>query len=218
MISISPKIIIRNITLIVIGVVFFYACTNKNTLKDWEEINESTKPEIVGKNIEIKQSRDGIVRFKAFIPKVIEQYKDDNPYIYICPEGIHIWQYDSISNTNFELTADSAYIIEPEQYYELWGNVTIERKQDSTLAITDNLFIDQLKNSIHTNAKIVINKLNHIEDATAQGFQSDLAFINPVFYNITRGEVSYEDIQRPKPKEQDSISENNLNTKEIEKQ
>ncbi|PVX50793.1 LPS export ABC transporter protein LptC [Balneicella halophila] len=214
MIFTSQNIILRDIALILVGAVFFYSCTNKNTIKDWEELNESTKPEIVGKNIEIKQSRNGIVTFKAYIPKTIEQYKDDNPYIYICPDGIHVWQYDSISNTNFELTADSAYVIEPEQYYELWGNVTIERKQDSTMAVTDYVFIEQQKNLVHSDAKIVINKLNQIRDAVAEGFQSDLAFNNPVFYNITQGEVNYENIELRK--NQDSITSDKLNKKQPE--
>lgn len=186
---------IKSIALISLGAVFFYACTNKNTLKDWEELNESTKPEIVGKNIEIKQSRDGIVRFRAVIPKVIEQQKDDNPYIYICSEGIQVWQYDTLTQTNFKLTADSAYIIEPQQYYELWGNVTIEREVDSTFAVTDKLLIEQKKNLVHTDTRVVINKFNHIKDATAEGFHSDLAFEHPVFYKVTQGEVNYKKMQ-----------------------
>lgn len=200
----QSHIIFKSIALFILGAVFFYSCTNNNTIKDWQEINKSTKPEIIGKNIEIKQSRNGLVRFKAFIPKVIEKHKDDNPYIYICPEGIHVWQYDTISKTNFEITADSAFIIEPEQYYELWGNVTIERKQDSTFAVTKKLFIEQQKNLVHTDAPVIINKLNQITDATAEGFQSDLAFDNPVFYNITQGDVNYQHLQMKKS--QDSIS------------
>ncbi len=177
---------------------FFYACSNKNTLKDWQELSKSTKPEIVGKNIEIKQSRGGIVRFKAFINKIIEQQKEDKPYIYICPEGIHIWQYDSITKTNFELTADSAYIIEPDQYYELWGNVTIERSIDSTLAVTEKLIINQKKDIIYSDTPILINKLNQLKDAKADGFHSDLAFSNPIFYNITQGDVNYQNLELKK--------------------
>lgn len=198
--------VIKGIALIGLGAVFFYACTNKNTLKDWEELNQSTKPEIVGKNIEIKQSRNGVVRFKALIPRMIEQYKDDNPYIYICPEGIHIWQYDTITQTNFELTADSAYIIRSEQYYELWGNVTIERKQDSTFAVTEKLIIEQEKNLVYTDTRVIINKLNQIKDATAAGFQSDLAFDNPVFYNITQGDVNYQNMQLRKSNDSTAIN------------
>lgn len=179
---------------------FFSACSNKNSLDDWQELNESSKPEIIGKNIEIKQSKDGIVQFKAIIPKVIEQHKDDKPYIYICPEGVHIWQYDSISKTNFELTADSAYIIQPKQYYELWGKVTITRKADSTFAVTKKLFIEQEKNIVHTNSEVVINKFRQLKDVTASGFQSDLAFQNPVFYNITKGDVNYQNLQLQKQK------------------
>lgn len=200
--------ITKNIALIFWGAVFFCACTNKNSLKDWEELNQSTKPELIGKNIEIKQSRNGKVRFKALIPKTIETQKDDKPYIYVCPEGIHVWQYDTISRTNFELTADSAYIIEPKKYYELWGNVTIERKQDSTFAVTEKLIIEQTKNLVHTDKKVIINKLNQIKDATASGFQSDLAFENPVFYNITQGDVNYQNMQLRKS--QDSTSTNTL--------
>ncbi len=207
---------IKNIAFIILGAVFFSACTNNNSIKDWEEINKSTKPKITGKNIEIKQSRNGIVQFRAFINDIVEEHKDDNPYIYICPNGIHIWQYDSISNTNFELTADSAYIIKPEEYYELWGNVTIERKQDSTLAVMDRLFIEQKKNSIHTDSEIIINKLKHLKDVTASGFQSDLAFENPVFYNITKGDIDYQNLRLKKRK--DSISTNTLSNKETTKQ
>lgn len=199
---------IKSIAFISLGAVLFYACTNKNTLKDWEELNQSTKPEIVGKNIEIKQSRNGLVRFKAIIPKVIEKHKDDNPYSYICPEGIHIWQYDTLTHTNFELTADSAYIIEPEQYYELWGNVTIERKQDSTLAVTEKLFIEQRRNLVYTDTTVTINKLNQIRNATAKGFRSDLTFNNPVFYTITQGDVNYQNLQLRKS--QDSIATDTL--------
>ncbi len=192
--------ILKDIALLTWGAVFFCTCTNKNSLKDWHQYNASSKPEIIGKNVEIKQSRNGLVQFKAVIPEVIEVHKDDRPFIYICPKGIHIWQYDSISKTNFELTADSAYVIKPQQYYELWGNVTIERAIDSTFAVTQKLFIEQQKNLIHTDAHVIINKLNHIKDATAQGFQSDLAFQNPTFYNITQGDVNYQNLQLRKNK------------------
>ncbi len=211
----TSRYIFRNIVLLIVGTVFFYACTNK-TLKEWDELHDSTKPEIVGKNVEIKQSRSGIVQFKAFINKVIEKQKMDRPYIYICPEGLHIWQYDSISQTNFELTADSAYIIELEQYYELWGNVRIERKQDSTLAITEKLIIDQKKNTIFTDQKIIINKLNQLKDVTASGFQSDLTFENPTFYNITEGEVNYKNIELRKPL-QEKKTDGSMNEKNSRK-
>ncbi len=187
--------ILKNIALLTWGALFFCACTNKNTLEDWRQYNASSKPDIIGKNVEIKQSRNGRVQFKAVIPKVIEVHKDDRPFVYICPEGIHIWQYDSISKTNFELTADSAYVIKLQQYYELWGNVTIVREADSTFAVTKKLFIEQQKNLVHTDAHVIINKLNHIKDATAKGFQSDLAFQNPTFYNITQGDVNYQNLQ-----------------------
>ncbi len=195
---------------------FFYACSNKNTIKDWQELTNSTKPEIVGKNIEIKQSRNGIVRFKVFTKKMIEKQKDDKPYSYICPEGIQIWQYDILTKTNFELTADSAYIIEPEQYYELWGNVTIERKIDSTFAVTEKLIIDQKKDLIYSDTPILINKLNQLKDAKADSFHSDLAFRNPIFYNITQGDVNYQNLQlRKSLNKKDSItpdtSKNGLN-------
>lgn len=215
MIEIS-QIQARSIAPLILGAVFFYACTNKNTLEDWKELNQSTQPEIIGKNIEIKQSREGLVRFKAFIPKVVEQHKNNSPYSYICPKGIHVWQYDTISQTNFEITADSAYIIEPEQYYELWGNVTIQRKQDSTFAVTDKLFIEQKKNLVHTDSRIIINKLNQIKDATAQGFQSDLAFNNPVFYKITQGKVNYQNLQLRKS--QDSLAADTLEHEKADRQ
>ncbi len=205
MVNLSPYKIIKNIALFTWGAVFFYACTNKNSLEDWHQYNASSKPEIIGKNIEIKESKNGRVQFRAIIPKVIEKHKDNKPYIYICPKGIHLWQYDTISKTKFELTADSAYIIEPQQYYELWGNVTIERKIDSTFAVTKKLFIEQEKNLIHTNSPVVINKFNQIKDAIASGFQSDLAFQNPTFYNITQGEVNYQDLQLRKRKTNSSL-------------
>lgn len=192
--------IINNIASILLGAVFFCSCS-KASIKDWEEFDTSTKPEIMGYNVEIKQSKSGIVQFRLLAPKVIEQYKDDNPYIYITPKGIHIWQYDVNENLGFELIADSAYIIEPEQYYELWGNIVLFNKQDSTKVTTEKVIINQKENIIYTDMEVFIEKFRDITNGKAAGFKSDLTFEHPLFYKLTRGDVSYEELQLHKKNE-----------------
>lgn len=186
--------IIKNIVSIFLGAVFFYSCS-KASIKDWEELEASTKPEIIGHNVEIQQSKSGIVQFRLLAPKVIEQYKDDNPYIYITPKGIHIWQYDANAKLGFELVADSAYIIEPEQYYELWGNIVLFNEQDSSKITTEKVIINQKENIIYTDVDVFIEKFRDISNGKAAGFKSDLTFESPRFYKLTRGDVSYEELQ-----------------------
>lgn len=195
-----------NIASIIIGAVFFLSCENKS-IREWSELNDTTKPDVVGHNIEIIYSSDAHIKFRIEAPKVVEQYKDDKPYVYTCPQGVKLWQYDKNMQVNFTMVADSAYIIESVQYYELWGNVVLERKQDSTLVKTEKLIIDKQNNVVFSDTTLVINKYGQLKDAVAEGFTSDLEFEKPQFTELTQGEVNYDRMRIKSTRNVDTLSE-----------
>lgn len=195
----------KYIASIFLGAVFFLSCTNKS-IKEWNELEKTTKPDIVGYNVEIIYSDNGKVKFQLKTPQIIEQYKDNKPYIYICPKGVKLWQYDTLRQVNFTIVADSAYIIEPKEYYELWGNIILERKQDSTWMKTEKIIIDKVRNIVFADTVVVINKYGELKDATAKGFRSDLQFEKPEFIELTQGEVNYQQLKFRSSKKDSLVS------------
>lgn len=196
-----------NIASFILGAVFFLSCSN-NSIKEWNELTETTRPDIIGYNIEIIHSNNANVKFRLKAPKVIEKYKNNKPYIYLCPNGIKLWQYDNNMKLNFTLVADSAFIIQSKEYYELWGNVTLEREQDSTLVKTEKFIIDKPNNIAFADTPLVINKYGQLKDAIAQGFSSDLEFNKPKFIELTQGEINYDRFKlKSATKEIDSLDQ-----------
>ncbi len=159
------------------------ACQLPTTDYGENEKEKQPTPDQVADSIEVIYSEDGILKLKLRAPILVTHDQEEKYNEF--PEGLKVLFYDQKGEENAELTAKFGYDNQQKRNRYVKDSVVIISKKDGWIYSTEELYIDDVKDSVYNNGKYV--KLTQPDGTIIQGygFTSDTRmekiYINNVF-------------------------------------
>jgi LPS export ABC transporter protein LptC len=175
---------ILNVTLIMIGVTFFIACSKNDYEKNKPLEFDGKFPDESATNIEIIISDSGKVSFTLFAP-YMNKYGGPNPYMDF-PKGIKITSYSNGEKQSV-LTADYAISEDYTQRMEASKNVVITDLIKHESIKTEQIIWDKLNKRIYSEVEVTQIKADGTINK-GDGFEADEKFSRYAIKN-PRGEM-----------------------------
>jgi LPS export ABC transporter protein LptC len=159
------------------------SCSNESIIPTVSLENTVVLPSIHGENIISLISDSGVTRYR-WKAKVLDIYPGDEPYWYF-PEGIYIEQFDTLFNIEGYMRADTAYLFEKKDLWQLIGNVHIQNFTGDEFD-TSELFFDQKEppnsvKAIYTDSFVRVTPASG-QRMTGMGFRSNIKMSDYRFY------------------------------------
>jgi LPS export ABC transporter protein LptC len=182
----SISFLVRSIIALMMATMLF-ACKNDiQTIRALEEVD--TLPDLTARNIEILYSEKGHVEVKLQSP-YLKSYGGKEPYSEF-PEGFTVLFYDTNMQVKSRISANYGISYDKKKLMEARYNVVAENLETNEQLRTEQLFWDQIKETIYTDKFIRIIRGNDVN--TGDGLVSDQRMENIVITN-PRGPIEVRD-------------------------
>lgn len=174
--------------IVLVGTIMLLSC--KNDIRKVSRITESENlPEMSGENLAMTYSDSARVKYRVYTPLYYKIHTEDEEYDEF-PKGIHVVYYDKEGKVIGEIRSNYAKNHIQKALWEARDQVVVENDQGKRLE-TELLFWDTAKEKIYSDRYTRLTDGNNILESS-EGFESDQNLKNPVFKNITDGEVQFE--------------------------
>ena len=174
--------------IVLLGTIMLLSC--KNDIKKVNALTDrKTLPEMSGENMEMIYSDSARIKYKAYTPLYNKIHTGEEEYDEF-PQGIHVISYDKDGKVVGEVKSKYAKNLIKEKLWEVRNQVVVMNAEGKRLE-TEVLYWDMEKEWIYSDRYSRLIDGNNILESSG-GFESDQNLKNPVFKNITDGEVQFE--------------------------
>lgn len=183
----------KNITLLVLSISTFYLVScelAQDKTQEKKEINR-TLPAQTADSVEVIYSEHAIIKAKLKAPRLVMKENGSDQYNEF-EKGLAIDFFDKNGGKNARLTANYGYDNTSKRSRFVRDSVKIIMK-DSTIYVTDELYIDDQKDTITNNGKFV--KITRADGTLLQGygFTSDTRMEKVRINRIFKSKVNVKD-------------------------
>lgn len=162
-----------------------------------EKVNISAQdslPDLRTLDVNTVISDSGILKYKLVTPEWCI-YKSAPPARWTFEKGVYLEQFDSLGVKVASIKSDTAYFMEEERLWKLFGNVHIQNREGVKFD-TQRLFWDQRTQRIHSDVPVKIVQDDKI--LTGDRFESNQEMTDYVLYN-SQGSGIFQNPPAPAP-------------------
>jgi LPS export ABC transporter protein LptC len=165
---------------VIIMTALLFSCKN-----DMEKIRSlevvDTIPDMTARDVEMLYSERGYVHIKLTGPLMVRKTIDEEPVMEF-PQGFVVSFYDTSFQVKSRISGDYGISFEKKKLMETRHNVVVENLETGEKLYTEQLFWDQVKETIYTEKFVRITR-GEQEAITADGLVSDQEFETMEFKN-----------------------------------
>jgi len=165
---------------------FFSSCKRDTSLID-NFTNLKQTPGVTAYNSEVDYTENGILKIKVSSPRTVYYQFAEEPYTEF-PDGIAVFTYSDSLTVETTLTAKYAIYNEKTMIWHAKNNIVAKNRKGEVL-YTEELFWDQKKHIIYTDANVKINSVNGLVYGR-KGLISDETFDHWEVKEPYNGEIS----------------------------
>lgn len=186
--AVRARIFFCKSIIVLAGTIMLLSC--KNDIRKVSRITDQEQlPEMSGENLVMTYSDSARIKYKMYTPLYYKIHTEKEEYDEF-PKGIHVIYYDTDGSVLGEIRSKYAKNHIQEGLWEARNQVVVENSEGKKLE-TELLFWDTAKQWIYSDRYTRLTDGNNILESS-EGFESDQNLRNPVFKNITDGEVQFE--------------------------
>lgn len=130
------------------------ACKLPETERGGDKADTEELPNQTADTIEVVYSEKGILKLKLKSSKLVMSEKAGQQFNEF-PEGLYMDFFDKEGKKNADLVGDYGFDDQQKRERYVKGNVIIKSSKDGWVYTTDELYINENKDSIHNNGKPV---------------------------------------------------------------
>jgi len=169
-------------------VAMLFSCKNNiETIRSLDVVD--TLPEMSARNVEMLFSERGYVQVKLMAPLLVKKEIEDEPVLEF-PEGFTVYFFDSTFQVKSTISGDYGISFEKKKLMEARHNVVVENLETNEKLNTEQLFWDQVSQSIYTDKFVRMTRGEEV--ILSEGLTSDQSFENVEFYHI-KGVIELEE-------------------------
>lgn len=157
-------------SIIILVVMLFMSCTNKNVEQIKAFSHPPGTPEIIAENLDLRYSDSTVVRYRLKCAKLLIFQDEEEPYQEF-PDGFQIELYNQNRKITSSIKASYGKYFEKKELWEAKQNVVAVTEKGDTLK-TELLYWDKKKEILYSDQFVKIIQREQI--ITGIGFESDM--------------------------------------------
>ena len=180
---------ITTTVLVIVMLLFFLSCRDKNENLVSFEYDPETVPTMITDTVTTLISDSGITRYKlvADVWKVFDKAKE--PYWFF-PEGIYLERFTPDFSIEATVTADTAWYYNDKELWKLKKNVHVENMKGE-LFDSEELYWDQKEERVYSDKYIEIKR--GVTEIKGYGFESNQAMTDYRIFRPHDGKLPFSD-------------------------
>ncbi|MDD4631878.1 MAG: LPS export ABC transporter periplasmic protein LptC [Proteiniphilum sp.] len=180
---------ITTTVLVIVMLLFFLSCRDKNENLVSFEYDPETVPTMITDTVTTLISDSGITRYKlvADVCKVFDKAKE--PYWFF-PEGIYLERFTPDLSIEATVTADTAWYYNDKELWKLKKNVHVENMKGE-LFDSEELYWDQKEERVYSDKYIEIKR--GVTEIKGYGFESNQAMTDYRIFRPHDGKLPFSD-------------------------
>lgn len=176
-------------TFVIVMLLFFMSCREKNENLVSFVYDPETVPTMVTDTVTTLISDSGITRYKlvADVWKVFDKSRE--PYWFF-PEGIHLERFTPDFHIEATVTADTAWYYNDKELWKLKNNVHVENMKGEIFD-SEELYWDQKEERVYSDKYIEIKR--GVTEIKGYGFESNQAMTDYRIFRPHDGKLPFSD-------------------------